>query len=108
MRGANGGHYSSGAVLHTLHYGLEVTLGMPVFVTECDGGLTKDVNWHHPPGYWLYLSWFCSWLGTSPTAMRVAHLALYLPWFFALFFLVRRFTSPLIATGFSCSPAPFR
>jgi len=31
--------------------------------------------------------------------MRVAHLALYLPWFFALFFIVRRFTSPLIAAG---------
>ncbi len=78
-RGANGGHYSSGAVIHTLRYGLGATLGMPAFITEWGGELHKEVNWHHPPIYWLYLSGFASVFGHTPFALRIAHLLLFLP-----------------------------
>lgn len=89
-RGANGGHYSSGAVTHTLRYGLGVTLGMPAFITESGGELHKDVNWHHPPVYWLYLSGYASVFGQSPFALRVGHLLLFLPGALAFILLIRR------------------
>ena len=94
-RGANGGHYSSGAVIHTLQYGLGTTLGMPAFITESGGELHKEVNWHHPPIYWLYLSGYASIFGHTPFALRVAHLLLFLPGALAFFLFVRRECGPM-------------
>lgn len=97
MRGACGGGYTDGAVSQTLAYGLGVTLGTPAFITDDGGELIRSVNWHHPPGYWLFMSG-CGWLlGQEPCALRLAQLALFLPGLFALFALARRSLGPVVA-----------
>ena len=50
-----------------------------------DGGdLKRIVNWHHPATYWLYLTVPASLFGNSPTVLRMAHLALWMPAVWAL------------------------
>ena len=97
MRGGCGGGYTSGAVSQTLAYGLGVTLGTPAFITDDDGELIRSVNWHHPPGYWLFQSG-CAWVfGNEPCVLRLVHLALFLPGLLALFALARRRLGTLAA-----------
>lgn len=90
MRGIGGAQFSDGAVTHTLRYGLTHTLGMPAFLTEVDGELVREVNWHHPPGYWLYLSGAAWLFGHERWVLRCAHLLLVLPGVVGLWLLVRR------------------
>ncbi|MBX3464005.1 MAG: glycosyltransferase family 39 protein [Planctomycetes bacterium] len=89
-RGGNGARYSHIAVQHTVHYGLGATLGTPAFITEVDGKLEREVNWHHPPVYWLYLAAWCWPLGVTPPVMRIATVVLLLPSVLWLFQLLRR------------------
>jgi len=97
MRGGCGGGYTDGAVSQTLAYGLGVTLGTPAFITDDDGELIRSVNWHHPPGYWLFIS-ACAWsFGHNPCVFRLTQLALFLPGLFALFALARRWLGTLTA-----------
>lgn len=97
LRGGNAAAYSDTAVAHTLHYGLGVTLGTPAFVTETEQGLERNVNWHHPPGYWLWLALPASLFGNTPTVLRAGHLVLFLPSLLALFLLIRRVHGPVAA-----------
>jgi len=90
LRGGNGAAYSHSAVGYTLHYGLGVTLGTPAFVVETEQGPERHVNWHHPPGYWLYLALPAALFGATPTTLRAGHLVLFLPALLALFLLIRR------------------
>lgn len=90
MRGGNAAAYSHVAVFHTVHYGLGVTLGTPAFIAETDDGIVRNVNWHHPPGYWLWLAAWGWAFGNTPTVLRIAHLVLFLPGMLALFWLVAR------------------
>ena len=94
LRGGVPAYYTAGAVSHTLKYGLGVTLGMPAFVSQVDGQLVREVNWHHPPGYWLYLSAWAGLLGEHMWVLRLAHLSLFFPALFALFACVRRAAGP--------------
>ena len=97
FRGACGGGYTDGAVSQTLAYGLGVTLGTPAFITDDDGELIRGVNWHHPPGYWLFMSG-CAWLfGHEPCVFRLTQLALFLPGLLALFALAKRRLGALAA-----------
>jgi len=97
MRGVCGGGFTDGAVSQTLAYGLGVTLGTPAFITDDDGELIRGVNWHHPPGYWLFLSG-CAWLfGHETCVLRLVQLVLLLPGLLALFALARRRLGALVA-----------
>jgi 4-amino-4-deoxy-L-arabinose transferase-like glycosyltransferase len=95
LRGVGGGGYTDGAVSQTLAYGLGVTLGTPAWITDDDGELIRSVNWHHPPGYWLFMSG-CVWLlGHEPCVFRLVQLAIFLPGLLALFaFAKRRLGAP--------------
>lgn len=97
MRGGNAAAYSHVAVFHTVHYGLGVTLGTPAFIAETDEGLVRNVNWHHPPGYWLWLAAWAWPFGNTPLVLRIAHLVLFLPGALALFLFVRRRCGELAA-----------
>ncbi len=97
LRGGTAATYSHVAVFHTVHYGLGVTLGTPAFIAETDEGLVRNVNWHHPPGYWLYLALWAWPLGNTPPVLRISHLSLFLPGLFALFLFVRRRSGELAA-----------
>ncbi|HEU4420466.1 MAG TPA: glycosyltransferase family 39 protein, partial [Planctomycetota bacterium] len=97
FRGTCGGGYSDGAVSQTLAYGLGVTLGTPAFITDDDGELIRSVNWHHPPGYWLFLSG-CVWLlGHEPCVFRLVQLAIFLPGLLALFAFAKRRVGATVA-----------
>lgn len=96
MRGSAAARYSDVAVAHTLRYGLGVTLGMPAFVFEAENGdLLRNVNDHHPPGYWLYLAGWAWVFGNTAPVLRAAHLVLFLPGLLGLFLLVRRRAGPI-------------
>lgn len=100
LRGVNGASYSHVAVFHTVHHGLGATLGTPAFVAETDDGLLRTINWHHPPGYWLYLALWAWPFGNSPMVLRIAHLTLFLPALLALYAFLRQ-RANATAAGFS-------
>jgi hypothetical protein len=87
--------YTDVAVVNTLTYGVDVTLGLPSFVIPNDGDPILLVNWHHPPSYWLYIAGFAWLFEPEPWAMRTGHLLLFLPGVLALFLLVRRAAGPI-------------
>ncbi|HZN39739.1 MAG TPA: glycosyltransferase family 39 protein [Planctomycetota bacterium] len=98
QRGGVAARYSDVAVAHTLAYGLGVTRGMPTFVVELDDGTyQRNVNFHHPPYYWLYLSLWGYLFGNTPTVLRVGQLVVFLPGLLALFWLVRGRAGPVAA-----------
>jgi len=108
MRGGVASFYSDAVVSHTLRHGLERTLGMPAVIEEDDEGFKRAVNWHHPPGYWLYLT-FAAWLIEHEVwVLRAAQLLLFLPGVLALFLLIRRRVDALaagvVALGFATCP----
>ena len=108
MRGQFGSRYSEGTVANTLEHGLGVTLGIPTMVTSGGSEVTKFINWHHPPLYWLYLTGFAWLLGNETWVLRCAHLLLFLPGFAALYWLVRNrvdpFAAGLVVLLFATSP----
>ncbi|MBZ0154188.1 MAG: glycosyltransferase family 39 protein [Planctomycetes bacterium] len=97
LRGGVAARYTDVAVAVNLKYGLAVTHGLPGFVIEVDGKLEQNVNHHHPPYYWLYVSFWGWLLGHTPMALRIGQLLLFFPGLFALYLLVRRFASPQAA-----------
>jgi hypothetical protein len=101
MRGGAAASYTDGAVAHTLRYGIGVTLGLPTFVVEVDGGLDKRVNWHHPPLYWLLASGAAWLFGHHTWVLRAFQLLLFLPGLFGLFWLLR-LRSGALPAGLAC------